>query len=65
MNPVDYRLGRNRHAALAHRKTVLERCEQIHREMQTEKLRQQLIKSLELELVKDIDDCTEVYNAAK
>jgi len=42
---------------------VLERCEQIHREMQREKLRQQLIKSLELEL--DIDECTEVYGAAK
>jgi len=45
--PVDYRIGR--HAAKAHRKTVLERCEQIHREMQREKPRDQLIRSLELE----------------
>ena len=51
MNPVDQRLGR--HASKAHRKTVLERCEQIHREMQTERLRQQLIESLALELEKD------------
>jgi hypothetical protein len=59
MNPVNYRLGRREFAKRAHRKTVLERCEQIHREIQTERLRQQLIKSLAQEL--DIDDCVEVY----
>lgn len=61
MNPVDFRIGR--HAAKAHRKTVLERCEQIHREMQHEKLRERLISGLAEEL--DIDDCMEVYGASK
>jgi len=56
MNPVDHRLGRKQYAANAHRKTVLERCQQIHKEMQTEKLRLQLIASLELELMEKRDE---------
>lgn len=39
MNPVDYRIGR--HAAKAHRKLVLQRCE----ELKMGDLRQQLIDS--------------------